>query len=159
MNTRAPDGANKYWKELIRSPKGNAVKWPVQLTGSLHRVFSRRKRAFHCGPLTPAGNYHSPGEITSIPMSTCNGFEGWDLTRCQGWPWPSFSWTTMSLQTELFATKTLAMRTTCQQEYRCALCSSSSTKLSSQNVTQCKGKSPAFLSRPHFFKADEYFTK
>jgi len=27
-----------------------------------------------------------------------------------------------------------------------------------QNVTQCKGKSPAFLSRPHFFKADEYFT-
>jgi len=27
-----------------------------------------------------------------------------------------------------------------------------------QNVTQCKGKSPAFLSRPHFFKADEYFS-
>ena len=33
------------------------------------------------------------------------------------------------------------------------------TLLSPQNVTQCKMRSPAYLSRPHFYKADPFFRK
>ena len=28
-----------------------------------------------------------------------------------------------------------------------------------QNVTQCKMRAPAYLSRPHFYKADPFFRK
>ena len=140
--------------------KGSVVRWQARQTGFLHRVFSRRRRASHSGPLTLAGPSPSPGGLSP----------GWGLW-CQLWRLGSdevsgVTVTKFQLDDDVFANGTVCNKNSCYennlptgvQVWQCFFHLTAS-KYSSQNVTQCKGKSPAFLSRPHFFKADEYFTK
>ena len=129
--------------------KGSVVRWQARQTGFLHRGFSRRRRASHSGPLTLAGPSPSPGGLSPGCGLWSANFEGWDLMRCQEWRWPSSSWTTTSLPTELFATKTLATRTTYRQEYRC-----DSVFSTSQQVNILLRMWPSARASPRRFSPD-----